>query len=494
MKKQLALCLSFFCSFCVVAQEAISWSPVLDKFVYVIEDMLFFKDHGYMLRINGVRGIGYTPTDKGILHQLDKQLNITKELEIDLEYKKKKAEMKRLIVLNDKLYLFYTGYKDKEKILLLSEINPDNLDFTGAPIILGTVKSGNCQVLMEQSENGHFFSVFAYWGDDGASKAYVTCYDNNFQNIYEDEKDIDMRYAYNGCSQLVVDDEGNTFAIMDARVSLSGINGMYSSKPDGPPVFWQRYKSGESIVRAVKDEKNKYLIQKARVVVSNEVVLLAGYFTEQDFKDDRVRGIAFMAYDKSVIGNAKQAEVPVPKDISKYLGQLTKGYKKSEEEIPALTIIDLKDWEGHGYLVVGERQFTYSSGSTFKNANTVAFISLVDYSLSKVHWTIPVCKYFNSDDPAEGLYLILEADKASVFFNSTDKFNQKYDEAILYGDGVIQMTINPEGAHNTRVFLEAAEGLKIRPNYMKPIDGKSWFVVGLTRALLPKQRLGIIRP
>jgi len=482
MKKHLSLCIAFFCSFGIMAQDQVSWSVPLTELSYRVRDIIFFKDHGYVLKVNG-DGFAYSKKNKSTLQQLDNRLNYTKEVDIKLMYEGEKAEPKQLIALNDKLYPLYLGYAEKEKRLLLSEIDPDNLNFPGDPIVLGTVKSTRSQIWMEQSENGRFFSVFAYWGDDGASKAYVTCYDNNFQNLYEEEKGIDLRYVYNGFSQLVVDDEGNTFALMEEQITLG-----YAD----PPVFWQRYKSGESIVSRVKDDKNKHFIRKARIIVSDEVVLLAGYFTAQDFNDDRVKGITFLAYDKATKGNAKQAEVAVPRNLSKYIAKTThKRYKESEEEIPMLNLVDIKDWEGHGYLIVGERPYLYSASIGFHLANPVAFVSLVDYSLTKVEWTIPICKYMVPGLPSQGVFLALEKDKANVFFNAYDELNKQYEEAPLYGNGFIHMTINPEGAHATRVLCARIDKLDIVPNLIKPIDGKSFFVLA---SRVYKDRLGIIRP
>lgn len=479
MKKQLALSLTFFCSFWVMAQDQISWSPPVTEYSSRVRDILFFKDHGYVLR---AKGDAFSPSKmaKIILQQLDSRLNYTKELDIKLKYEGNQAEPHKMIVLNDKLYLLYTGYGDRQKKLLLSEIDPETLNFLGEPIILSAVKTSS-QILVEQSKNGRFFSVLAYWEGKDNSKAYVRCYDNNFQLLYEDLKDIDLEFKRNKCSQLVVDDEGNTFAIIEESFVL----------PMNSPVFWQKYKSGESIISPVKDENDRYRVGKARVLLVEEVVLLAGYYTQEEFKKDGTKGIAFMAYNKGDKGNSKKADVLLPTDISKYTDHLTYDRGRNSEEMLGLTTIGMEDWDGHGYLVVGERRCAYPKSEDDYAVDAVAFVSLVDYSLSKVHWTIPVCKYFSSTDKSNGLYLILDKKNVNVFFNSNDYTNKQH-HAPLYGNGFIQMTIKPDGAHSTQVFYERTEGLDIYPKLIKPIDGKSWLVIA--GQSFGKEKLGIIRP
>ncbi|NUO01790.1 MAG: hypothetical protein HUU01_14385, partial [Saprospiraceae bacterium] len=388
----------------------------------------------------------------------------------------------QLIELNDKLYLLYNGYKGEEKRLLLSEIDTDSFNFIGNPIILGAVSSRGGEIHMEKSKNGQFFSVFAYWRHEGNIRASIISYGSNLQRLYEDEKDLPLVYYYNGLNQLQVDNEGNTFVIMEESNAFI---------PDSPLVCWQRFKSGESIV--YKIENNRYNVRRVRVASSDEVVLLAGYYTEQKLKDDRVKGIAFMAYDKKTKGNVKHAKVPLPKNIAKYIEEPTqKKYKESEEEIPALIIIEIKEWEGHGYLIVGERRYyTYSPNNQLAGNSTVAFVSLVDYSLSEIRWTIPVCKYLGGEHPSNELFLALEEDKVNVFFNSYDKINKKHNKAPLYGDGFIQMKITPEGTHSTQVLYPRIGKSDVYIKVIKPVDEKSWLIIA--QSLYSIQNIGILR-
>ncbi len=480
MKAQFLLVIALFSSFWGTAQHPATWSAPTTRLSYRVRDIHYFKDHGYVLRVN-MDGFVYSKKNKSAIEQLDNRLNYTKEYEIALEYEGARAEPRKMITINDKLYLLFSGYPDKEERLLLYEIDPETLNFSNEPVLLGKVRSARSQIWMAQSKNGRFFSVLAYWGEKDKSKAYLACYDSNFQLQYEDEKEIDLKYYYNGCSQLLVDNHGNTFAVMEDAPNILGT-----------PVLWQRYKSGESIARPLASENAKSKIRTFRATVSDEVVLLAGYHTEQYLVDDRVKGITFMAFDKENKGISKQSQVTVPRDMSKYIQYSTsKKYKDTEEEIPALTMIDLMDWDGHGYLVIGERRYVYTPYKGDPTAvYAVAFVSLMDYSLSKIKWTVPVCKYYIAQFNGNGLFLTIEEDKVHVFFNSDDSNNKKREEAPLYGNGLIQMTITSEGKYNTQVFHERTEDMYIYPKMIRPIDRKNMFVMaGKTY----KEKFGIIR-
>lgn len=238
MKRLLSLCIAFFCSFWVIAQDQVSWSAPLNDLIYNIRDIFFFKDHGYLLRVND-SGFG-GKKNKSLIQQLDNGLNYKKEVEIKLIYEGNKAEPRQLITLNDKLFLVYIGYTEQEKRLLLSEIDTDNLNFIGDPVILGTVSSSSGEILMERSKNGRFFAVLAYQKNEENTKVSIICYEDNLQRIYEDEKNLNLKYSSDAFSQLVVDDEGNTFILMQEHLYLA---------PPSPPIFWQRFRSGENIVR-----------------------------------------------------------------------------------------------------------------------------------------------------------------------------------------------------------------------------------------------------
>lgn len=474
MKIQISIIALMLCSLVSMAQDSTIWSFRSTHLSYRIADMQYFKDHAYVLRVN-YDGFVYAKKNKSVIVQFDQRLHYIKEFKIALNYEGKRAEPRKMIAIKDKLYLLFTGYKDNEELLLLYEIDPQTLTFPNPPIVLGTVRSSRSQIWMAQSKNGRFFSVLTYWGEKDKSTAYLTCYDHNFQRQYEEKKDLELKYYYAGCKKLLVDNEGNTFSIMESPPNYTN-----------PPVLWQRYTEGESIVHTLAEKQKGLKIRNFTATALEEIILLAGYYTEQDPNDGRVKGITFLAYDKQNKGDYKQVQIELPRDLSKYtrLSSITR-YREDENEIPALTAIDIAEWEGHGYLVIGQKQYyrMMSSGRLGESypisTDVITFVTLLDYSLSRVKWAVPVCKYHESMVYGDNsVFVGLKEDKVHVFFNSNDSNNAKHkDDPPLYGTGFIQMTINPEGKYSTKVLHNDPDGLKVYPRLIKVIDEQSLFVV-----------------
>lgn len=404
-------------------------------------------DNIFMLKVNQ-NGFAYSKKSNITIHEYNDNMQPIQQIALDLKYNNNKATPIFLTVIEQKLFLLYLGYEESEKVLLISEINSKTANILSPPIIL-TKTLLSSQIRFRQSKDKNYFGVFTLNGNKKNSPKLVEmkCYTSDLHLLYETNASLDIPYRQLLLNKVVFDEDGNFFTIVRQPKNMLGrvqFDGFYWSYRGEPGVSYTKHLTAKTGVH----------IKNLDINISNDSIFIGGYYSEQFPTQNMTRGMICTVFHKNDFDFEDFTVIPLPSTIlHHYLHDLRqRQLEKSNriKEYEGLTVKHLQEWEGYGYLLVGEAYYAARSQADPTSAIGNIIVTLLDYSMSPI-WSIPIEKIddIKNNSLTYSHFLSVENNLINMLFYSNNK--------IDYGNGLILVQIEPDGSHIHDNIIEKKE-------------------------------------
>lgn len=235
-----------------------------------------------------------------------KSLNQETEKEIKLEYKGKKMELAGFTIFNNKLLAFgtYVNKKIDKTFVFTQEINPENLEVTGDPILInekdrskgvyGGVISNSYESTRDEQFLVAYSESFAVKNSENGNIA-ISVLDIDLNQIISRTVEFNIPNKLMEVQDVDVDINGTAYILVKENLEKGG-----DIKGGEVNVRFRLFevKSNEEI-KEIKVETQDNLVAAANLLIYSNKLFVSGLYMDYKRKSDGLKGVFLAEISKS---------------------------------------------------------------------------------------------------------------------------------------------------------------------------------------------------
>lgn len=486
MTKFLPLLALLCVSATIFCQPSLDWAEKeLEKFepAAILEDEDGILVAGWYLH-SAAKVIGIPQKFTAALQKYDRENQLIREVKFTVGAENKGLPHS-ILSIEGRLYLLYTEEIDRQWSLNACEFDARTLEVSREATTLATASSKEIRnpqaFITEYFPERATLLVLSLFDKNQSDdrKGTMAIYSEKLEQLHAQEIRIDIESRQLSFVGATFDEQDHLLVGLFKEMSLGG------GKSESFGIIWQ-YDLAEKKVTSTKlDSKEGFYVKSMRLRKMDDQLVLAGFYSETEPFQERVRGIYFTEINTKNLGLKPPYIVPLPPEVLHE--HLDEGNKKTYakqnyvKEYLGLTIVDLIHWEGHGFLVVGEcwRDLDDPMESTdspqqYKTPDNWVVgglvVTLLDESFNLL-WSHPILKEHTLTTGKHGHFLSVHKNELDVFFYSS------YDTDDLYGSGLIHQTIESDGSYRNQVIYDPQDADKFLIDFklMSEVAAREYF-------------------